>query len=317
MSRCYPMGEDETFQLLNTIGFSTTDWRSRVLKAILVTQGDQDAPVTFDEICLSLRNENLEKRIAQPLIYRSLSSLEKDGYIEVDKSRYKHRYWTGIAIIQAALEKAKATSLAGLRERIKQADSDMESISDASISSLATKLVETITGAPSQQQARFAQGYDDIYNMSMNTVYARSKRGDVVRICLDWISSNPSKAAERIMDIIRLLERGVEIRALGHTIWIPMNDGGARLSAFYRSVRDEGLPLTLKIYPRTERTYQFISRNQDGIVLIVSETPPTAAWITRGANPYLVDEAIDSFDKDFTAGVDSYQDADRGSDSKS
>jgi len=311
------MRENDAFQLLDIIGFSFTDWRARVLKAILVTQGDQDAPVAFDEICLSLRNENLEKRIAQPLVYRSLSSLEKDGYIEVDKSSYKHRYWTGIDIIHAALEKAKAMSLAGLRERAKQVDSDIESISDARVFSLATKLVETITGNPSQQHARFAQGYDDIYSMSMNTVYGQSERGDVVRICLDWISSNPSKAAERIMDIIRLLERGVEIRALGHTIWTPMSDDGARLSAFYGSVRDEGLPLTLKIYPRTERTYQFISRNHEGLVLIVSENPPTATWIPRGANPHLVDEAISSFDKDFTAGVDSYQGVDGGSDSKS
>ena len=317
MSRCYPMREDDAFQLLDIIGFSLTDWRARVLKAILITQGNQGAPVAFDEICLSLQNENLEKRIAQPLVYRSLSSLEKDGYIEVDKSRYKHRYWTGIDIIHAALEKAKAMSLAGLRERAKQADSDMESISNASISSLATKLVEAITGNPAQQRARFAQGYDDIYSMSMNTVYAPSEKGDVVRICLDWISSEPSKAAERIMDILRLLERGVEIRALGHTIWTPTDEGGVRLSFFYRSVRDEGLPLTLRIHPRTERTYQFISKNHDGIVLIVSENPPTATWIPRGVNPYLVDDAISSFDKDFTAGVDSYQGVNGGSDSKS
>ncbi len=311
------MGEKDTRQVLDLIGFNLPAWRARVLKAILVSQGDQDAPVMFDEIYLSLQNDKSGKQIAQPLVYRSLSSLEKEGYIKVDKSRYKHVYWTGIGIIQAALERAKGITLAGLRERAKQADSDMESISDASISSLATKLVETITGTPSQQHVRFAQGYDDIYSMSMNTVYSRSERGDVVRICLDWISSNPSKAAERIMDIIRLLERGVEIRALGHTMWTPTDEGGARLSAFYGSIRDEGLPLTLKIQPRTERTYQFISRNHDGIVLIVSETPPTATWIPRGANPYLVDEAIRSFDKDFTAGVDVYQGANGGSDSKS
>ncbi len=311
------MEENDAFQLLDIIGFSLTDWRARVLKAILITQGNQDAPVTFDEIYPNLQNENLGKRIAQPLVYRSLSSLEKDGYIEVDKSSYKHRYWTGIDIIQAALEKAKRMSLADLRKKAKQADSDIESILDASISSLATKLVETSTGTPSQQHARFAQGYDDIYSMSTNTMYARSERGDVIRICLDWISSEPSRAAERMMDILRLLERGVEIRALGHTMWTPTNEGGARLSAFYGSIRDEGLPLTLKIHPRTERTYQFISRNHDGIVLIVSETPPTATWIPRGANPYLVDEAISSFDKDFTAGVDVYQGVDGGSDSKS
>ncbi len=311
------MGEKNTRQVLDIIGFNLTDWRARVLKAILVSQGDQDAPVTFDEIYLSLQNEKSGKQIAQPLVYRSLSSLEKEGYIEVDKSHYKHVYWTGIDIIQAALERAKGMTLAGLRERAKQADSDMESISDASISSLATKLVETITGTSLHQHARFAQGYDDIYSMSMNTVYGRSVRGDVVRICLDWISSNPSKAAERIMDIIRLLERGVEIRTLGHTMWTPTSEGGARLSAFYGSIREEGLPLTLKIQPRTERTYQFISRNHDGIVLIVSETPPTATWIPRGVNPYLVDEAISSFDKDFSAGIDIYQDANGGSDSKS
>jgi len=311
------MGEKDIRQVLDIIGFSLTDWKARVLKAILITQGNQDAPVTFDEIYLNLQNEKSGKRSAQPLVYRSLSSLEKDGYIEVDKSGYKHCYWTGIDIIHTALEKAKGMSIAGLKERVKQTDSDIESISDASISSLASKLVETSTGTPSQQHVRFAQGYDDIYSMSVNTVYAQSERGDIVRICLDWISSEPSRAAERMTDILRLLERGVEIRALGHTMWIPTDEGGVRLSAFYGSIRDEGLPLTLKIQPRTERTYQFISRNHDGIVLIVSETPPTATWIPRGANPYLVDEAISSFDKDFTAGVDVYQGEDGGSDSKS
>ena len=264
MSPCYPMKENDAFQLLETIGFSLTDWKGRVLKAILVTQGNRDAPVTFDEIYPSLRNENLEKRITQSLIYRSLSSLEKDGYIEVDKSRYKHRYWTGIDIIHAALERAKAKTLAGLNERAKQSSSDMESISDASVSSLAIRLFETSTGTSSQQQARFAQGYDDIYSMSVNTVYGQSRKGDVVRICLDWISSESSEAAERIMDILHLLERGVEIRALGHTMWTPTDEGGARLSAFYGSIRDEGLPLILKIHPKTERTYQFISRNHNG-----------------------------------------------------
>jgi len=68
------MGEEDTRQVLDIIGFNLTDWRARVLKAILVTQGNQDAPVTFDEIYLSLQNEKSGKQIAKPLVYRSLSS---------------------------------------------------------------------------------------------------------------------------------------------------------------------------------------------------------------------------------------------------
>ena len=52
------------------------------------------------------------------------------------------------------------------------------------------------------------------------------------------------------------------------------------------------------------KTYQSVSLNRDGIVLIVSEDPYTGVWVPRTVNSKLVDDVINSFDEDFENAVD-------------
>ena len=55
---------------------------------------------------------------------------------------------------------------------------------------------------------------------------------------------------------------------------------------------------------REDSTYQFVGRNSEGILLIVSENPLSVTWLPRSANPELLDNAIQSFDKDYSEGSD-------------
>ena len=65
-----------------------------------------------------------------------------------------------------------------------------------------------------------------------------------------------------------------------------------------------GASVGYKVFPRKYSTYQFIARNSEGIVLVVSESLLSATWIPRSANPELVDNAIDAFDRDYEMGTD-------------
>ena len=69
-------------------------------------------------------------------------------------------------------------------------------------------------------------------------------------------------------------------------------------------MRRRGNEVGYRVLPREDATYQFIGRNNEGIVLIVSESPLSATWLPRSSNVELVDNAIDSFDSDYEKGTD-------------
>lgn len=47
------------------------------------------------------------------------------------------------------------------------------------------------------------------------------------------------------------------------------------------------------------KTYNQVSFNKESMALIIAENPVTATWITREFNPDLIDNAVESFDKDW------------------
>ncbi len=69
-------------------------------------------------------------------------------------------------------------------------------------------------------------------------------------------------------------------------------------------MQEIGGNVTYKVLPREDATYQFISKNREGIVLIVSESPLSANWMPRTGHVELVDDAIDNFNADFEKGID-------------
>jgi hypothetical protein len=69
-------------------------------------------------------------------------------------------------------------------------------------------------------------------------------------------------------------------------------------------MQSRGGKVGCRVLPRTDATYQFIGRNTEGIVLIVSESPLSATWLPRSSNAELVDNAIDNFDSDYEKGTD-------------
>ena len=63
-----------------------------ILGAILKSQGDSTTFVDFETIRAQLATEEGGKKGKDSLIYRSLSGLEKTGFIRVNRS--EHRCWT-------------------------------------------------------------------------------------------------------------------------------------------------------------------------------------------------------------------------------
>ena len=276
----------------------------RVLGAILTAQLEPTDYVSFDEIREHLAVIEGGRRGEDPLVYRSLSSLEKAGFIEVMQQGKLHGYRSNTALLQGAVKLllVKATEEANSTlEAVEEQINNLESIDEKR---LAESLLISAMGSAivEEEKTLFAQGWNDVLNLIDKKIYRNLATGDVVRITLEWVNQPDNVEARRLLSIEEMVSRGIVFRAMDHRKQdIPRLE---RYREITRRMRGQGYDPRLQISPREDATYQFIARNEDGIVLIVSENPLSATWIPRSANPELVDDAIANFDADFVSGED-------------
>lgn len=289
-------------EVLEIIGIDKTKKDMIVLGALLKAQKEPSDFINFETLREQLAIDEGSRKGKDSLIYRSLSWLEKEGFLKIDRSGHKHGYNSSIGIIEKALERIVLNNSKTLNEEIDIINTDVDKLSGMSSDSLASGLVDFAAGKVKFEKPIFAQGWDNIVKLITDKVYTGLTKGDVVRISLEWLSQTDYMNPNGLMNAEKIMEKGVEFRSLDH-------DRGEKefrknIRDFLVKMREEGKNLGYRILPRKDATYQFIARNTQGIVLVVSESPLSATWIPRNSNPELVDNAIESFDNDFELGTD-------------
>ncbi|MHA1943606.1 MAG: hypothetical protein ACW96M_04330 [Candidatus Thorarchaeota archaeon] len=289
-------------EVLYIIGLDKTKKDMIVLGALLKAQKEPYDFIDFETLREQLTIDEGSRKGKDSLIYRSLSSLEKEGFLKIDKSGHKHGYNSNIALIENALEKIVLKNTKTLNRDLKSVDSDVETLSDMNSDAMASSVINLAAGKTKIEKPVFVQGWDNIVKMVGDKVYKGLTKGDVVRISLEWLSQTDYMNPSGLMNAEKIMEKGVEFRSLDH-------DRGEKefrknIQGFVVKLRENGRNVGYRILPRKDATYQFIARNTEGIVLVVSESPLSATWVPRNSNPELVDNAIDSFDYDYELGLD-------------
>jgi DNA-binding PadR family transcriptional regulator len=288
--------------LVEELGFDTSSKDMMVLGALLKAQREPTDFVEFEEIRRQLAIDEGGRKGEDPLIYRSLSSLESQAFIETEYRGSRKGYRSNIAQIQKGLQRALEERNRELVRRIDQIASEVERLESINYLTIADRMISLATGASQSRKPLFAQGWEEVLKMIDDAIYRGLKRGDLVRLTLGWVDRPHDVDVWRIESIAGLMHKGVQFRGLEHRAL-----SGERLEEYReitRSFRSQGHNPGFRVRPRKDGTYQFISRNKEGIVLVVSESPLSATWIPKSANPELVENAISSFDADFGAGVD-------------
>ena len=289
-------------EVLEIIGLDKTRKEMLVLGALLKVQKEPTEFIDFETLREQLAIDEGSRKGKDSLIYRSLSWLEKEGFLRIDKSGHKHGYNSSIAIIDKALEKMVNKAIKSLEKNLQDINSDITFLSEMNVDIMASSVVDLAAGKEKIEKTVFAQGWENILKLFDNKLYKDLKEGDVVRVKLEWLSGIDYLEPRRTIQYEELLQNGVEIRALDH------NRGEKKLRPGMKkmlvNMRDTGSKVGYRILPREDTTYQFIGRNTEGIVLIVSESPLSATWLPRSSNSELVDNAIDSFDRDYKLGID-------------
>ncbi|MHA1964460.1 MAG: hypothetical protein ACXACG_13215 [Candidatus Thorarchaeota archaeon] len=289
-------------KVIKIVGLDKTRKDMIVLGALLKAQKDSTDFIDFETLREQLSIEEGSKKGKDSLIYRSLSWLDKEGFLKIDKSSYKHGYNSGIAILEGALARIVLKKTKILEKELKQIDSEVVALSEMESDIMASGVIDLAAGKRKLERPVFAQGWENIVGLVRDKVYKNLKMGDIVRVSLEWLTQTDYMNPEGLMNAEKLLEIGVEFRSIDY------DRGERKIRDNFRKIlvkmNEGGYKIGYRIFPRKDATYQFIARNTEGIVLVVSESPLSATWLPRSSNPELVENAIDNFDSDYELGTD-------------
>jgi len=288
--------------ILEILNFDLSRKDMVVLGALLKSQGNPTSFVDFETIRKQLAIDEGGRKGKDPLIYRSLSWLESAGFIRVDRSQQKHGYNADVVLIHKALRQAINSTTSEIEEEIQTHDDELDNINKIDISELGSEIISYAAGEQKIEKPVFAEGWENVLQLLEDKIYSFAKKGDLVRFSMEWMSDVEIITPRRIEILRKLMESGVTFHGLEHN---KVSKKHIKTFAEYtRHYREQGFSPGFRICERQNSTYQFVGRNDEGIVLITSEKPMSATWIPRSANPALVDNAIETFDSDYEAGID-------------
>lgn len=296
------MSDAQGHTILEILDLETHRKDMIVLGAILKSQRGPTNYVDFEAIRAQLEIDEGGRKGKDSLIYRSLSWLEKAGFIQVDRSKHKHAYNSDVGLIHTVLRNSIKKATKEIEKEIGNIDSEIKDLSNIDTEFLATELILRAAGKEKIEKPIFAEGWENVLQLIDDKIYDRVKKGDLIRFSLEWLSRVEVITQIRLERIGSLLEKGVIFRGLEHNkIDKEIRDA---FKQYTMNFRDQGYTPGFRICERQDSTYQFVGLNNDGIVLIVSEKPMSATWMPSSTNPELVDNAIKTFDEDYDIGID-------------
>ncbi len=289
--------------ILEVIGFDADENKTKVLAAIVKSKTHSRDWVSFKNLYAQLLLEKGSIHVAEPLVYRALSDLEEEGYISVDRSGYRHRYQSNLSQITSALRTRIITTKRNIRGKIKHLSRKLEVVRDLENNPPTQILFEYITETRLEERTEYVTGIDSVRSLIDEKIYARARKGDIVRISTAWTRSHWSQAEQRFSRLGLLARREAIIRVLTSKEWIVPDTIGEALKKYYGKLKDASMQIEVRRRTSEKAIYQMVARNVDEMVLIVSEDPVSAIFIPRNANPMLIDSSVRAFDDEFSKGV--------------
>jgi hypothetical protein len=295
------MIEERYQNVLDSINLTPEKKDMIVLAAILKRQEKPTDFVDFEEIREQLVIDEGRRKGKDSLIYRSLSWLETAGLIQVDRSEHKHGYNSNVGLMHKVFRRIIKDKISEIDNELRLIDSEIEELSRLDEDNLASELLSLVAGKKQIARPAFAVGWENVLQLIDDKIYNNLKRGDFVRFCVEWLSRADVINPIRVERIEKLLKKGVKFHVLEHNKI--SQEKRKTFKQLTMTFIEKGYTPKFRVYKRQDSTYQFLGRNDEGIVLIVSENPFSATWIPRESNRDLVDNAIQTFDADFAAGI--------------
>ncbi len=295
------MYADHEEQMLELLGVNSNNRCSQVLRALIRAYIKDGPMVRFKQIQNELQYES-KSVLAVPLIYRCLKNLEETGFIRRSSTRPVH-YLINLQTIIGGIETLRAGKLGELQKMARQIEKKMEYVKAINAMIIADEIMTSALGKDWERTPMMLTGFSTITEWIYETIHKRVEPGDIVRICVDWVRVPLENEVQLYQNVEVAYRRGADVRVISREY--------GTLDAAYKKTRKEHYrrvketcSLRYRIVRKRHRGYQFVARNQEACVLILSDNPYTAVALADATDNQIVKDAIEAFDRDWEQAID-------------
>ncbi|MFW9800949.1 MAG: hypothetical protein ACFFD9_10965, partial [Candidatus Thorarchaeota archaeon] len=278
-----------------------------LLRTLLRMQNETSKHFSFSEIYHALQEHAPEAQLKKPWMHKALKSLEEKQFIRLESQEsYRKRYIADVNTVMTGLEKLKEERVSELEKEMTIVKDKLRLLAECECGELARDFVTALTGESHTPSSRFIRGMDEFHRVTNSTIYERAEKNDVIRSIAIWVGAFGRESPQRFMRVFEAAKRGVEVRyglhpdilVMGSVLKEDVSTGWlTNATRELVSCKQQGLNIDVRIQNVDRRGYQFVSLNDEVMAFFITESPITAAWITRSFNPDLIDNAIATFDE--------------------
>ena len=305
--------DKELAESLELCGFMTGDRQEsrlmNILGIILRLQELPPIPLTFAEIYEQFMRDNPSTILTKAWVHRVLKSLVDTQLIRVENPKaHRKRYIADVNTIVTGFERMKSTKVDELETRGIEIAEELTKVNALDCGHLSKELVKAVTGRHEEVSSRIVRGVDELHRVLRYNMLDIAEEGDTIRATALWVGPFADDSVwTRTMRFAKAAERGADVRYLLSTTIFdfersngkPENLGETfRMLNILGELRHRGKKFDMRLYTGPN-TYNQISFNRESMALVISANPVTATWITRRFNPDLIDNAVETFDKDW------------------
>jgi hypothetical protein len=306
---------------LRQLGFDPDTRALGVLRAMMRIQSTPPRSLDIAEIHDSLMHVEPGIALSKAWVRKVLLQLLDMQMIRVEnESDSRRKYISDVDTIVAGLEQLKGQTLTDLEKRRRALNDELDRLSAINLGDLARSITGEIVAKVEQPSSKLLKGLEAYRDFTNTEIYARAGPGDVIRVAQLWLKPFTGNIIERIEHILGAAERGANVRYRITAGILAANDfltAGVRkdklVEFFVRALaqRQKGMNIDIRIHPARTPTYHFASLNEESMVMLLSEDPLTAMWLSRSFNPDLIQTAIASFDWTWNQSISVLDDPER------
>jgi hypothetical protein len=274
----------------------------RVLGAVLRAQSKVGRAVTFKELKSQLEGDESGNTVVDSLIYRLLTQLEKECFINVDRSQYRHTYSSGFANIHTGLESASREAVKNIEEDISKIELEMESLSNIDISDFVRSTLKLLTGRKHKIKSESALGKEGFESLLSDKIFSDCAGHDLIRIAMNSFTKDNDIQSALVKFLHTHSQTRFKIKVLFKQS-LTENQTKHAIEQLMK-IKSSGCDVSFHICNELSNMQSFISRNTDGVLLIPTGNPHVSVWIPRILNSRFVKDTIASFDTEFSHGCD-------------
>jgi hypothetical protein len=292
---------------LRQLGFDQDTRALSVLRAMMKIQSTPPRSLDIAEIHDSLMQVEPGTALSKAWVRKVMQQLLDMQMIRVEnESDSRRKYISDVDTIVAGLEQLKGQTLTDLEKHRRALKDELDRLSAINLGDLARSITGEIVSKIEQPSSKLLKGLEAYRDFTNTEIYARAGPGDVVRLAQLWLKPFTGSITERIEYILGAAERGADVRyritagILSANDFLTASVRKDKLVEFFvraSAQRQKGMNIDVRIHPARTPTYHFSSLNEDSMVMLLSEDPLTAMWLSRNFNPDLIQTAIASFDR--------------------